>query len=126
MNQRQIKERAGHVVDLVADLSVQEALKVLHEASGRILRQAGAEPPLAAPAVPIPYQLLERRRGGRSKITGNPEVRDFIHGLPKGLSFTAMARRCREEFGPDLAPSKSAIHRYIQRLRNATRIGEKQ
>lgn len=117
MKRHPIEERAARVVAEIADLPVREALAVFLEAQRLVLTQAKAEPELEAQAVSVPPQFLRSRRGRPSKIRDNPVVRDFIYSLPGDLSTTAIAARCLDEFGPELAPSKSAVHRHQQELR---------
>lgn len=54
--------------------------------------------------------------GQVSPINRDPEVLDFIRsGLGKS-NLTDLVRQCRERFGEERTPSKSAVHRFWQRL----------
>lgn len=56
----------------------------------------------------------QHRRGTPSKIRRDSEVRAFVEARLQQTSFQALAEECRERFGRERAPSKSAIHRYWQ------------
>lgn len=62
-----------------------------------------------------------RRRhlpGRPGKIDGDPEVRAVVDDLLNTCTFDQIVAHCRDRFGPDRAPSKSAISRYWQRRRD--------
>lgn len=127
MSQKHIKEHAARIVELVAELSVEDALKALHEATGQVLSQAGAAPTLAAPAIPFPLHLVASRKGKRlSKIERFPHLKEFIHALRPGLSYQKIADLCREEFGAAIAPSKSSVGRYVSKERVQRHLARKE
>lgn len=53
--------------------------------------------------------------GRVSPIDRDPELADFIRSLMGREKLTQIAALCVARFGPDRAPSKSAIHRFWQR-----------
>lgn len=53
--------------------------------------------------------------GGVSPIDRDPELASFIRPLLGKSTVQVISDLCRERFGPDRAPSKSAIHRFWQR-----------
>ena len=71
-----------------------------------------------------------RRRhlsGRPSKIANDAELRQFVDAALERMTFEAIAAACRERFGWERAPSKSAVHRYWLTYRSpaATRPIEK-
>jgi hypothetical protein len=57
-----------------------------------------------------------RRGGESSKILGQPDVLPFVQDRVGRLTVDEIVTACRETFG-ERAPSRSAIHRYWQKLR---------
>ena len=64
----------------------------------------------------VPIDLAEHRRrhlkGVPHKVLCDPEVREFVHAHVDTMTFPQLATECRERFGDERAPSKSALHRY--------------
>jgi len=58
----------------------------------------------------------ERRRrhlpGVPFKVLRDSEVRLFVDLALETMTFVAIAKACRERFGAERAPGKSAVHRY--------------
>ena len=125
LTNKEIDDRARHLIEEMTDLRALEALLVLNAALARALEQAKRfdRHEMRAPVAPLPEHLLailHRRPGGRSKIDRFPEVRQFIFDILRAdpnLGCVAIAKECRDRFGPERAPEKSAVHRYFQRLR---------
>lgn len=115
--------RADKLLMTLGDLPAMEALQVLNRATAEILRNVESTDTevLKTPVIEVPAHLLERRPGRPPMIESDPELRDFIHGLERGLSIMEIKKRCLEEFGEDRAPGKNAIWRYIQRMRKLSR-----
>lgn len=61
------------------------------------------------------FSAAERRRlhlpGRGHKVLADPEVRAFVDASLETMTFTAIAKVCRERFGTR-APSRSSLHRY--------------
>lgn len=57
---------------------------------------------------------LQPRAGMRSKIDRHPEMKAYIDDLPTYLTISELARELRGRFG-EIAPGRSAVHRYLQR-----------
>jgi hypothetical protein len=55
------------------------------------------------------------------KVMCDPEVQQFVAAALKTMGFKAIAAACSERFGPERAPSKSAIQRYWIALRLSSR-----
>ena len=54
-------------------------------------------------------------RGSIGKIAGDPALRAYVNRHLKKSTFADLAAKCRERFGAERAPSKSAIGRYWHR-----------
>lgn len=57
------------------------------------------------------------RRGKPSKIELDQEVKTFIDDRLGRLTMEELLAACRERFGSDRTPSRTALYRYWQRLR---------
>lgn len=62
----------------------------------------------------VPPALFERRPGRPSSIEKDPELEEFILAQSGNQTLQHIVELCVEEFGEERAPSKSALHRYIQ------------
>jgi hypothetical protein len=60
--------------------------------------------------------------GRTSKIDGDSELADFILRRFQTHKLADIAQLCLDKFGPERAPSKSAIHRYQSRLNGSKRV----
>lgn len=56
------------------------------------------------------------RLRSRSKITRDPELARFIIRCAETMLIREIASACVEKFGPERAPSKSSIHRFIHEV----------
>jgi hypothetical protein len=115
MNAEQIEKQAKELLldlrgyvqrDAIAVLSTAICSTVTKFDQGQLDKQA---------AVPS-CSLLIRRRGKLSRIDQNVELKDFIHGLDRYVSLFELHGLLIERFGKDRTPSKSSIHRYLQKL----------
>ena len=102
----------------LSDLPVCEALQVIQVVLARLLTARTPEIADALPGrvVPLNPALLRRPRGCQSKITKDPEIRGFIHGLSGYHTIDQITGLCARKFGRKRAPSRSAVGRYLQRL----------
>lgn len=65
-----------------------------------------------------PRKPFSRRQGPHSIFDIDQDVRRFVENqLATHATFSVIAEECLARFGKDRAPSRSAIHRYYQRLR---------
>lgn len=63
----------------------------------------------------------QHRAGHPHKILRDPEVEAFVEGSLPSMTFQAIADACRERFGAERAPGKSAVHRYWSDFHKAQR-----
>jgi hypothetical protein len=63
---------------------------------------------------PIPASEWRRLHlpGTPGKISGDPEIAAFVDELLATTGMVKIAAACKERFGPERAPGKSAVHRY--------------
>lgn len=54
--------------------------------------------------------------GRRPKFWTDPEVREWVTWQHRRLDLATALERCRAKFGADRTPSRSALHRYWQKL----------
>lgn len=115
MNAQETQHRADQVLASVGELPATDALLVLNAAMEKVIAEIGrGTPDFQAPALPGTDLLLRRRQ--RARIALDDEVRAFLHAQPMYLTIAKLEAACRQRFG-NRAPSKSAIHRYIQGLK---------
>lgn len=118
LNQADLLQRADQLLAQVGELPAADALQVLNAAASRLLKGVQHQArSLVEPAHMTPPLLCKRSRGAPSKIDTDEEVRAFIHDQSCGMTFEQLEAACRVRFGHQRAPSKSAIHRYVQRLK---------
>jgi hypothetical protein len=60
--------------------------------------------------------LVRRRPGSFSPFDTDKELAEFINGVDQYYSIAKLRNLLIERFGADRAPSKSALHRYIQKI----------
>lgn len=76
---------------------------------------------------PLDLTAVQWRRlhlpGRQAKIPGDPEIRRFVKKALKTMTFNEIAQACRERFGAERAPSKTAIGRYQLALEKSRRRG---
>lgn len=118
MNTSEIDHHTQQVIKALESMTVNDALTVLHSAFGIVINENinVSHPDLSQPIYPYNPNLTRRPRGGISKVERDPEIKAFIHSLPKYLSVIQIAEQCRVRFGKERAPGKSAVHRYLQGL----------
>lgn len=65
--------------------------------------------------------LRDRTPGRGSSIEQDPELEAFILRQSPSLTYEGLREACVNEFGERRAPSRGAIHRYIQKLKYGTK-----
>lgn len=119
MDDSTLQLNARSVVDSLSALSPGQAILVLHHAMGCVLSGLPTVDPGRLALFPeIDAAVLLRPRRGRSKIESNPELQRFVHDR-LSIPYITLTELCKAHFGADVAPSKSSVHRYIQKLRRA-------
>lgn len=126
MNTLDSRSHTERVLATLGGLPATDALQVLNTAMGKVLAGIERAPDIAAPQAvsPLLASLMQRTQGGHSRIDSDPELLAFILGLPAHLTYPQIEAACRAKFGAERAPSKSAVHRFVQRLRYPNDKGE--
>ena len=65
------------------------------------------------------YQAHPAKRGKRSRLTFDAEVRSFVEDRLGRLTLDTIVAECCATFGPERAPSRSAVHRHWKTVRRA-------
>jgi FAD/FMN-containing dehydrogenase len=99
----------------LAQLSLSDALDV----TSQLLADLAADnpAPVKRKAKRVPSVLQERKRGRISTIEGDSDVEAFLLSLQGKRTLDEMRDACAEKFGVDRTPSRSALHRYVQKLK---------
>lgn len=114
-----VMEQAQEIVARLAGMKRNEALAAL-----------SASMYIVASGKPLPKDILDNSnrlkmnpylirgpRGGFSTIDMDQQVKEYILGIDRYLSLSAMHEELVKKFGKDRAPSRSAIGRFLQRLK---------
>lgn len=113
LNAAELVRRRNQVLGAIDNMAVVDAMAVMGAAMRELAEQASMSTPVM-PAPPSVELILEGNT--RSRVERDPEIRDFIHSVRGCATVDQLVEACQERFGPR-CPSRSAIHRYIQRLK---------
>ena len=107
------KQRAYKAIEkALAELSSGDAVDVLaHQLTTLAQHKLGVN----ANPREVPTVVCHRSHGRVSSIEADSELEEFILSMRGYRSIQQMQQACSERFGKARAPSKSAIHRYIQK-----------
>jgi len=106
-----IEQFTEDIVGLLSGLPPNDALKVLHAAQGKILSSAASR---NVPETPVLRRMIQPR-GGISRIDRDQEIKDFLLSQDGPTTLEALLEKISDKFGPARTPSKSALHRWLQR-----------
>lgn len=119
MDDATIQFQARALAASLSVLSPHDALSVLHQATGYLLPSLAIADLDHSERVPdVDMDVLLRPRRNRSKIERNPELQRYVNDR-LSIPYMTLTEMCKAHFGADVAPSKSSVHRYIQKLRRA-------
>lgn len=75
--------------------------------------------------LPVPDStLLCRRQRKLSRIEQDTELQGFIHGLDRYIGLWELHRLLTQRFGKERTPSKSSLHRYLQKITSQANGGK--
>ena len=100
------------IAAIVAPLSRQAAMSILLIVADQILASISAELGAARP----PRRRYLVGRAHPSRVDLDPEVRAYVLSLPEPMTIARLRAELTTRFGEDRTPSKSSIHRYLQKL----------
>ncbi|MBF0646400.1 hypothetical protein HTZ97_09335 [Desulfuromonas acetoxidans] len=106
-------EVEGKIRNLLGTVTPYESLSILNDMSKEILRSVGESGPLAG--IPV-YPRILNRKGSKSIIDKDPEMKKYILGLTETTTIAALRNKLISLFGKERVPSKSALHRYLAKL----------
>ncbi|OQW67457.1 MAG: hypothetical protein BVN35_20340 [Proteobacteria bacterium ST_bin11] len=114
----EINEKVSAVMQHIAGLSIHDTLRVLHVVEGQVLNEIELkqEPAMAKPLVAAISRFKPRLMGTPSKFEKDREMADYVLSIQEGTPYVTIHEMCVKKFGEARAPSKSAIHRYIQSI----------
>ncbi|WP_067863646.1 hypothetical protein [Neptuniibacter marinus] len=96
-------------------LSLDEALEV----TGQLLVELSTSEPTQVKRTSIRASasvLQPRKAGGKHSVEKDPELEAFILSLRGFRTIADIRTACVKKFGNKRVPSKSSLHRYIQKL----------
>ena len=103
----------SEITTIIDPLPPRAALTALNAAIGRILISLDVGQAIDVPEKP---RRLLQKRGSRSRVDKDPEVKSFIMGLTEPTTIAALRNALVSRFGEQRTPSKSALHRYVMKL----------
>ncbi len=117
------KALADTAVDVVSPESDEPIVDV--SSAFRFLRQIRKVPQKTKnsyiePCMPFNENLIRRRR--LSMVENAPDIQAFIHNLDRYYSGPEMLAVIEKHFGKERTPSKSSLHRYLQKISRAANL----
>lgn len=112
-----IKKMAEEIVSSLVESNKDEAIAVL-SASMYIVAVGGQSPKdiFENSGRRVNPHLVRRRRGGVGPFETDPELKAYVLGVDRYLSITKMHDALVKKFGKQRTPSRSSIHRFLQRV----------
>jgi len=123
---KEIEEKARLITLNVSGLSITDALQVLNTATALILNKSEqpVEQNLKKPFISSLANFLPRHAGRLCSVESDPELQRYIHSIHEMRAIKQITEMCRVKFGAKRTPSKSSIHRYIQKMTKQAQQGE--
>lgn len=120
MQIEQIEKRAMAILVGLRGYSQRNAVAVLSAAISLAVTEFDAGQ--LDKQLPVPSSaLLCRRQRKLSRIEQDTELQGFIHGLDRYIGLWELHRLLTQRFGKERTPSKSSLHRYLQKLQQTNR-----
>jgi len=117
MNSDQINKRARTILLGLRGCQQRDAVNMLATAISMVVSQSDVATEQLNGLFTVPgNHLLCRRRGGISRIEQDSEVKVFIHSLDRYYTGPEMLDMIKNRFGKERTPSKSSLHRYLQKI----------
>lgn len=115
LNTAELLRRRNQVLEVIDQLSVVDSMAVMGAAMRELAERSSGT--VLAANDPAPSSIERFLDGStRFSVERDPEIREFIHSVRGCTTLDQLAEACRTKFG-SRSPSRSAIHRYIQRLK---------
>lgn len=98
---------------ILAKMTPYDSLSALNNLSKEILRSIGNKQAIVEAPV---YPRILNRKGTKSIIDKDSEMKDYILSLSEITTIAALRVDLISRFGEDRVPSKSSIHRFLIKL----------
>jgi len=109
--------KAKAVLQLLSGLSLSDVLKLLRRVINQLLKKVESGDAYQNPVFQMNKNLLPRHRGQKSTVESDPELQAFIDGITEYKTYDEIRALCVEKFGEERVPSRSAIGRYMLKVR---------
>ena len=116
LSEHEIYQQSRVILSDLSALNPSDALKILNKVQWVLINESLNAEYTSGKQV-YPYNPVLKRRGQIMKVDADPEMREFIMNLNTYLSIKDIVALCVEKFGKARAPSRSALHRWLQRLK---------
>jgi len=116
---KETKEKAKVMLtQYLSGLSVTDTLLVLNTATALILNESDQheDQDMKKPFISSQANFLPRHAGRSCSVESDPELQQYIHSIHERRTIKQITEMCRVKFGDKRGPSKSSIHRYIQKM----------
>jgi len=110
-----INSKATAILQQLSGLSLSNVLKLLRQVINQILKKVESGDAYQKPVFKMNKNFLPR--GQKMKIELDPELQAFIHSITDPMTIRDIRDLCIEKFGAERVPSKSAIGRYLLKVR---------
>jgi hypothetical protein len=111
-----IRRRAKALVSSLAPISALEAVRILNAALAIAISVPASEcDSIKGNIRPPDFRLVRRGRGGECKIDGDPEIKAYLVSIDRRTTLDDLRRKLIDKYGADRAPSRSALHRWIDK-----------
>jgi len=110
-----VQDHARQIVAGLAGIDARHALQILTTALDLVVAQFRQDSNTLPKPVSHTATRILRPRGGISKVSKDPEIKAFIDSLDQPTTLRELRQNLIKSFGAGRVPSKSALHRYLQR-----------
>ena len=110
-----INLKARAILQQLSGLSLSDFLKLLRQIINQLLKKVETGDAYQKPVFKMNKNFLPR--GQKMKVELDPELEEFIHTRKYFMTIRDLRELCIEEFGEERVPSKSAIGRYLLKVR---------
>jgi len=114
-NSSKLNIKAIAILQLLSGLSLSDLLKLLRRVINQLLKKVESGDAYQKPVFKMNKNFLPR--GQKMKVELFPELEEFIHSRKDFMTIRDLRELCIDEFGKERVPSKSAIGRYLIKVR---------
>ncbi len=114
-NPPNINRKVRIILKQLSGLSLSDVLKLLSQVINQLLKKVESGNNYQKPIFKTNENFLPR--GQKMKVELDPELEEFIHSINDLMTIRDIRELCIEKFGKERVPSKSAIGRYLIKVR---------